>query len=256
MPVLLSLIAACPGAFAADTQPIVLILAGQSNMVGHGRMEDVADMGITAPSNVMFYLGAKETSLTLRSRFGPELTLAEECASAAPDREIVFVKHAIGTTSLLDWAPEWDEDRARITGNSHKGALYRQLMAIIEELSLADADIAGVLWMQGERDARIEEAGREYYENIRVLIEAFREDLGRQDLPFLIGKVNPPPQRYPARDIVRLAQDRIANDLPNVYVIETDDLSKWDDALHYDSEGMLELGRRFARQLAAIGTCR
>ena len=255
-PMLLLLVTPFCSAVAADAQPIVLILAGQSNMVGHGRMKDVADRGITAPPNVTFFLGTEETSLTLRDGFGPELTLAEECAAAVPDREIVLVKFAVGTTSLLDWAPDWDADRARITGNSHKGALYQQLMAVVEELSLASADVAGVLWMQGERDARIEEAGKDYYDNIRNLINAFRKDLNRQDLPFLMGKVNPPPQRYPARDNVRLAQNRIADDVPNVYLIETDDLSKWDDALHYDSEGILELGRRFARQLVAIGACR
>lgn len=241
---------------AVDDRPIVLILAGQSNMVGHGRMQDIADDGIIAPPNVRFFSGREETSLTERSGFGPELSLAEECASAAPGREIVLVKYAIGTTSLLDWAPDWDADRARITGNAHRGALYLQLMAIIDEMPLEGARFAGVLWMQGERDARIEAAGKEYYDNIRNLIGAFREDLNRQDLPFLMGKVNPPPQRYPARDIVRLAQERIAADLPNVYLIETDDLSKRDDALHYDSEGLLELGRRFARTLVAVGSCR
>lgn len=252
----LGLLGAAAGAASTDARPVVLILAGQSNMVGHGRMEDVAEKGMTTPTNVTLYLGTEEASLTARPRFGPELTIAEECANAAPDREIILVKYAIGTTSLLDWAPDWDADRAKITGHSHRGALYQQLMAIIEELSLADANVAAVLWMQGERDANIEEAGREYYENIRTLVEAFRKDLGREDLPFLLGQVNPPPQRYRASDIVRLAQRRIADELPNVYLIETDDLSKWDDALHYDSEGLLELGRRFANKLVAIGSCR
>lgn len=243
-------------ASTVDDRPVVLVLAGQSNMVGHGRMEDVDERVITIPPNVTLFIGSKLTSITGRSSFGPELTLAEECASAAPARELVLVKYAIGATSLFDWAPDWDAMRATITGSSHRGALYQQLMAVIEELSLTGADIAGVLWMQGERDAKIEEAGNEYYENIKDLIHAFRKDLNREDLPFLMGKINPPPERYPARDTVRLAQFRIAEELPNVYLIETDDLSKWDDALHYDSEGLMELGRRFARTLIAAESCR
>ena len=71
-----------------------------------------------------------------------------------------------------------------------------------------------------------------------------------------MGEVNPPAERYPAREIVRLAQRKAADEMPNVYLVETDDLSKWDDALHYDSEGLLALGRRFARTLIAAGSCR
>jgi hypothetical protein len=163
-----------------------------------------------------------------------------------PEQEFVLVKYAIGGTSLLDWAPEWDAKRAELTGNAERGPLYRQLIEIIEALPLADARFGAVLWMQGERDARIDAAGIDYYRNLEALVRAFRQDLGRQDLPFVLGMVDLPPSRYPARDVVRQAQRQIANDMAGVYLVETDDLSKWDDQLHYDTEGILELGRRFA----------
>ena len=158
----------------------------------------------------------------------------------------MLVKYAIGATSLLDWAPEWDAATAQITGNAERGSLYQQLFSIIEELALADANFGAVLWMQGERDSRIEAAGQNYHQNLEDLIVALRRNLGRRDLPFILGKVNPPPERYPAREAVRNAQARIAAELPGVFLVETDDLSKWDDDLHYDTAGILELGRRFA----------
>ena len=233
-------------------EPVVFVLAGQSNMVGHGRTEDLRAEQLTLPPNVTLFLGAQESLPATRARFGPELTFAKVLADNAPERRYLLVKYAIGGTSLLDWAPAWDATRAEITGNATRGSLYEQLIGILDELSLRGAHFGGVLWMQGERDARIEAAGKDYYQNLEDLIAALRRDLGRKDLPFVLGLVNPPPERYPAREVVRAAQRKIADNLPGVYLVETDDLSKWDDRLHYDSAGLLELGRRFAATVASL----
>ena len=227
-------ISACGGGPPVQrAEPVVFVLAGQSNMVGHGRTEDLRAEQLTLPPNVTLFLGAQESLPATRARFGPELTFAK-------------------VLSLLDWAPAWDATRAEITGNATRGSLYEQLIGILDELSLRGAHFGGVLWMQGERDARIEAAGKDYYQNLEDLIAALRRDLGRKDLPFVLGLVNPPPERYPAREVVRAAQRKIADDLPGVYLVETDDLSKWDDRLHYDSAGLLELGRRFAATVASL----
>ncbi len=66
------------------------------------------------------------------------------------------------------------------------------------------------------------------------------------DLPFLFGRVNPPPERYPARGIVNAAQEKIAEDLAFTYLVDTEGVSKLDDDLHYDTEGQQALGLRFA----------
>ena len=140
---------------AQDTtgSPLVFVLAGQSNMVGQGLTEELAPAQAVTPPNVTYFLGADEAGLFDRDRFGPEVSLAGRLAEAWPDRELVFVKHARGGTSLLAWAPEWDEARAEIAG---------------------------------------------------------------------------------------------------VFLIETDDLTKHDDGVHYDTGGILELGRRFAEAYLAI----
>jgi hypothetical protein len=64
---------------AAATQPsepVVLVLAGQSNMVGQGRTKDLSDEQKTLPANVRLFLGNEETVPAERARFGPELTFA------------------------------------------------------------------------------------------------------------------------------------------------------------------------------------
>jgi Carbohydrate esterase, sialic acid-specific acetylesterase len=238
---------------AQDAQPLVLILAGQSNMVGQGATVDLGVEQATLPRTVKYFLGMEETAPADRPRFGLELTLGQELARAMPEREIILVKYAVGGTSLLAWAPEWNSTRADITRNADAGPLYRQLRDIIAELRLrSGTEVGAVFWMQGERDAWLPEVAREYFDNLTELVAAFRRDLNAPELPFLFGLVNPPSAIYPAREIVREAQARAAREIPGVYLVATDDLMKWDDDLHYDTSGILELGRRFAATFLAV----
>ena len=45
---------------------------------------------------------------------------------------------------------------------------------------------------------------------------------------------------------MRAAQERAAGEIPEGYLIETDDLGKQADRIHYDASGQIALGRRFA----------
>ena len=140
------------GAWSVGAQtepPLVFILAGQSNMVGQGvTAELTADQMITPP-NVTYLMETGETGLFDRARFGPEVSLVPRLAQAWPDRELIFVKHAVGGTSLLAWAPEWDAARAELTRNAEVGPLYTQLIAILDRHELrVDAEIGAVFWMQ------------------------------------------------------------------------------------------------------------
>lgn len=130
---------------------------------------------------------------------------------------------------------------------------YRHLQDAIAGARLpVSADVAAVLWMQGERDAGNNDVGREYLANLTQLIAAFRHDLALPDLPFVMGLVNPPADRYPAQAAVRAAQRTAAAEIANVYLVDTDDLSKRADRLHYDTPGLLELGRRFAGAVTSL----
>ena len=229
------------------TPPMTFLLLGQSNMVGMGMSEELAPADTTMPANATYQDGLDIKNPWDTRRFGPELTLAQDLGAAFPDREVRFVKHAIGGTSLLDWAPQWDSTRAAITGNQHTGPMYEHTMAIVDSLRTQESlDIAAVFWMQGERDARIPEAGVEYFDNLTTLIAAMRKDLASPEVPFFMGRVNPPAERYAALEDVRLAQFRAAAEIPNVILVDTDDLTKLDDDLHYDTGGVMEMGRRFA----------
>ena len=174
-------------------------------------------------------------------------------ADALPARELIFVKHARGGTSLLAWAPEWDEARAETTGNAAAGPMYPQLIELLDDLGVRDGvEFGAVFWMQGERDALFPGPAAEYFDNLRTLVTAFRRDLTDPDLPFILGLANPSPERYTELAVVQAAQRHAAAEIAGVHLVNTAGLTKHDDAVHYDTGGILELGRRFAETYLAV----
>jgi hypothetical protein len=216
---------------------------------------DLADSLRHTPGNVHFIDEGEERSLADDETFGPEIALAHELSNRWPDREIYLVKYAVGATSLLAWAPNWDSSQAALTRNAQVGPLYDYLLTHVRSDSVPEgAELAAVLWMQGERDARYPEAGEHYGSNLTVLVNRIRSDLRVPSLPFVLGRINPPAERYPALSEVRHAQEIANSTLSNVIMIDIDDLAKRDDEVHYDTEGILELGRRFARAYLAFAS--
>lgn len=230
-----------------DPENLVFILAGQSNMEGYGNSSELSDTHKALPPNVTYLKNGQLSDFTAHERFGPEVGFAHEMSRHFPQQSITLIKFAVGGTSLLAWAPQWLEENAELTGNGGAGPLYERLFGFIAQVDSNNAaDFAGVLWMQGERDARFANVGSQYADNFRGLIEQIRLDLGRPDLPFFYGQVNPPVQRYPAVTEVRQAQSDSQRMISGLKMVLTDGLSKLEDNLHYDTEGQLELGRRFA----------
>ena len=228
-------------------KPIV-ILAGQSNMVGHGELSalDHADM----PSGVnLFDLNPRDGC------FGPEYGFAREIQKRSRFDDLWLVKYAVGGSSLLAWEPDWSAERAAITDDADKGPLYERLIRHFERTTQGEeVEVLACLWMQGERDARYKVAAAQYQSNLTRLIARTRNDLNQPDMAFILGLAYPPAQRYNYRSVVREAQRNVVAGVKNVHVVETAGLSKHDDELHFDTAGQLELGRRFADQLLRLLT--
>ena len=126
------------------------------------------------PENVQVYAVALDSALReAQGSFGPELELARALGQAYSEQSVVLVKYAVDASSLLDWAPDWNLEGAQITGNPGYGALYQQLLdleAWVREEAEPGCQPTAIFWMQGERDARIAEAGHQYQENLTNLI--------------------------------------------------------------------------------------
>ncbi len=246
---------ALPDGSAQTEETLVFILAGQSNMVGQGDTAALSADLSRQPPNVRYYLDGDPAGIAAGNRFGPEVTFAAELSAAYPEKTIVLIKFALGGSSLLAWAPDWTPEAAQLTGNQGLGSLYQRLMEHVSSSRSAhpqNARLAAVLWMQGERDARFPAAGEQYGATLRALVDRIRDDLDAPDLPFIFGQANPPAERYPASEDVRNAQEAAARHIRGATMVSTEGLAKHDDDLHYNSEGQLELGRRFARAYLAM----
>ena len=221
----------------------IVIMAGQSNMVGHGETSDF-DQPLLPPEVKLFDLNPRDGS------FGPEVGFARSFSEHQPLGELWLVKYAVGGSSLLAWKREWSAERAATTDDAEKGALYPRLINHVKQVTQGeDAQLLACLWMQGESDSRYERAAAQYRSNLTRLINHIRADLGQPEMQFVVGLVNPSPARFTHLSTVRLAQTHVAQNLPNVSLVDTEGLTKHQDDLHYDSAGQFELGRRFAHRL-------
>lgn len=226
----------------AATPPLkVFVLAGQSNMYGGGHVSRLPDDLRYPQQDAWFFHDGRWLPVaprTIQEGFGPELSFARHM-TAALGEPIGIIKLSPGGTNLAEqWSPQ------------NPGSLYHQLL---EQVRTAQADrpiqIAGMLWVQGEADARYENFGPRYQRNLENFIRRTRQDYGAPEMPFIAGRVNPPAD-WPGGPIFHWRDDvrkGIENaDVPRYRYINLDDIPKREDNLHYTSEGQIIMGERLA----------
>jgi hypothetical protein len=196
----------------------LLILAGQSNMV---------------------YLDeSKSLTPTIKKAF--------------PEDEVIVVKYAQGGTPIRLWfkgwkAPEgadeyWTKDKER------QGSLYDTLMEkVTKAIEGKTPDTVSFVWMQGERDAKGGVAAS-YEDGLRGLIRKVREDMKRDDVTIVIGRLRDHRKNEKHWDTVRAIQEKVAKEDPRAAWVDTDTLNGPNNDLHYSKEGFVELGRLFAEE--------
>ncbi len=246
---------------SAPSQQIVkvFILAGQSNMAGAANADELFPQQRKTPSNIRLWEGGQFRDLVWQKSFGPEVGFVDGLTKAGVTGPVVLVKLGPGGTHLYgDWEPTGTVKQ--VEGAPTRG-LYAKLQGEIAAAQAAlknqgqTAQFCGMLWMQGERDARSKLMGEAYYANLRALIAQVRKDQAVPDMPVVIGRISPRKivvdlgpafQVQPYRQTVRDAQEKVARDDGRAAWVDTDDLPQFDN-LHYDAAGQLMLGRRFAR---------
>ncbi len=227
---------------------LIFILAGQSNMVGQGTASELAPAYRRAPHNVEFYYNGYKAPLNRFKHFGPEVGFAHEISRRFPHDKIKLIKFAVGGTSLFAWDPIWNASKAHSTRNASAGPLFKKLIKTVNIQFDSNTDeLAGILWMQGETDSYYVTAAKQYAGNLNRFISALRSKLHSPNALFIMGSVNPPLRLFPSAPIVQHAQKVSASRIRNLRLVKTDDLSKRNDELHYNTAGQLELGKRFAR---------
>ncbi|MBN1564391.1 MAG: hypothetical protein JXA10_11165 [Anaerolineae bacterium] len=224
----------------------VFILAGQSNMVGYGKIAELPRSMRKLPPNITLKNHCPRGFFARRRKFGPEIAFANVIASAMPGTQVLLVKYAVNATSLLAWSPEWSAEQAARTANADVGPLYATLTQHVKNALRGQSfRFAGILWMQGERDALYPDAAQEYKRNFTALIARFRADTHTPDLPVIFGQIMPPDE-WTGRATVQQALASVAQTVPYTALVPTDDIPKDNGPFHYGTAGQLLLGRRFA----------
>jgi hypothetical protein len=245
----------------------VFILAGQSNMEGRADgtkllLEDHERL-LKAQKNVQLAYnnepliplnpvkptpGIAETyNRTLI--FGPEIFFGITLSEIWPDEEILLIKLSEGGTSLHGcWNANWSEDKATIMNEEQESKLYSSLTnyiaQILSEYKTDEYELCGMLWVQGETDAGNKIAASAYERNLSQFIGQIRQDLKKENLPFLLFQVG--------HGKVVEGMINVSKSLTNVTLIpqslepmSADFYSKLENG-HYNYEGMKKLGERFA----------
>jgi len=198
--------------------------------------------------------------------FGPELFFAKAMREARPDHSIALIKYSLGGTSIHEeatgtfgcWEPDFDGgqgDGEGINQYDHFLATLNHALAPRDIDGDGEADrlmLAGILWMQGESDARFTPEIAEAYEaNLKRLMDLMRAAARVDDLPVVIGRISdsgndPDGKVWDHGDTVRQAQaDFVEGDGHAALVTSTDDY-EYSDPWHYDTDGFVDLGSQFA----------
>ena len=201
------------------------------------------------------------------NRFGVELTFAVKMKELFPDEKIAIIKYSKGGTSIDTaaagnagaWLPSY-------TGGNGINQ-YDQFLATVKgALSVRDIDgdgredrliPSGIVWMQGESDANNEYATSIYKENLALLIDSIRSAFSDPVMPVAIGRITdshnePDGLVWTYGDAVREAQAEYVTEDGNAALVTSTDNYGYSDKWHYDSEGYIDLGEKFAEAIAGL----
>ena len=113
-------------------------------------------------------------------------------------------------------------------------------------LAIRSSDIIGILWHQGETDAKLQTA--DYTEKLRTVVHNFRRDLHLDnDVPFIAGDMASF-YREDIREnigIVDQALETLVKEEPSFGCVTTKDMMHRGDNLHFDTESLHKLGERY-----------
>jgi len=171
-----------------------------------------------------------------KGHFGPEVSFARELKKAGYNPAIF--KYTQGATGL---ARNW-----KLPG---KGGIYdRMIFDLKQALSILQDQgyvvyVRGFIWNQGESDAGNEDTAKNYYQNLKQLIDDLRSNVfDHQPFKVMLG-VDEQHRFVKERPIVAEAQKKLASEDTNIIYISMNNLPKA-DATHLTPEGLVKHGQR------------
>jgi len=207
----------------------------------------------------------------LSDRFGVELSFAARLQELFPGERIALIKYSRGGSSIDSlatgsfgcWEPDY-QGTAGINQYDHFQKTVRKAMQTADIDGDGNKEIlvpSGIVWMQGESDGSFtEEIGSRYYMNLKRLMDLIRASFRLDDLPVVIGKIsnswNDPADGkvWDHGELVQYAQEKFTRTDGNAAIVRSTRYYKYSDPWHYDSEGYMDLGKKFAEALYELIT--
>ena len=199
----------------------------------------------------------------LSDRFGIELSLARRLQELYEGERVALIKYSRGGSSIDSLAAGrfgcWDPDFNGRTGLNQYDFFLKTVSQAMDTRDIngdGRTDIlvpAGIIWMQGEADASYtEEIAAAYYENLKRLMDLIRAALRTDDLPVVVGKISDSwndakdSKVWDHGELVQYAQEKYARQDGHAAIVRSTRYYKYSDPWHYDSEGYIKLGEKFA----------
>lgn len=223
----------------------LFLLVGQSNMAGRGAVEpaDCAPLPrVLMLSQTGQWIPAVDPLHFDKPAAGVGLgrTFAQIVAEARPGVTIGLIPCAVGGSPIDTWQPGVFYDPTR---SFPWDDMLRRM-----KIALPCGTLKGILWHQGESDAKPGLAPV-YEARLHGLIERFRAALDAPAVPFIAGQIG----RFdgvpwtPEHFVVDQAHQSLPQKVPHTAFVSSRGLQHKGDQVHFDSASYRELGRRYAR---------
>lgn len=204
-------------------------------------------------------------SNSLSDRFGVELTLAAMLQERYLGEKIAIIKYSREGTSIDSLAAAnfgcWEPDYIGATGINQYDHFLKTVHAALSTRDMdgdGHADLfmpSGIVWMQGESDAgHTEETASRYDAHLKRLMDLFRASFHSDDLPVVIGKISDSGNDEDGKvwdhcELVQHAQEKYVKSDSNAAIVRSTRNYSYSDIWHYNSEGYIDLGEKFADAL-------
>jgi hypothetical protein len=179
-----------------------------------------------------------------KGHFGPEVSFSRELKNSGYNPAIF--KYTKGATGL---ARDW-----KLPG---EGGIYDQMTVDFKSALNKrknegfDVTLRGFIWIQGESDAGEENTAREYYSNLKQMIDDLRLNvMNEPNLKIILG-VDEQHQFVKERPMVVEAQKKLASEDTSIVYTSMLGLPKA-DATHLTPEGLVAHGKRIFEAYASI----
>lgn len=198
-------------------------------------------------------------------QFGPELFFAKKLKEYDPNQKIAIIKYSRAGTSLDSLAAaqfgSWEPDYRGSKGINQYDHCLKAIDQALRSMDInqdGKEDIlvpAGILWMQGESDAAYsEEIANNYFQHLKRLMDLLRAALHKNDIPVVLGKIsdswnNDAGKVWKHGELVQYAQEKYARTDRMAAIVRSTRYYKYSDTWHYDTEGFIDLGEKFAEAI-------